>query len=45
MKSLEDIRALKELEPLGVIGAITGRAIYTGDLDLSEAVRVATGRA
>ncbi len=45
VKSLEDIRALKELEPLGVVGAITGRAIYTGDLDLIEAVRVATGRA
>lgn len=45
VKSLDDIRALKELEPLGVVGAITGRAIYTGDLDLSEAVRVAAGRA
>jgi len=45
IKSLADIRALKEIEPLGVIGAITGRAIYTGDLNLSEAVRVAAGRA
>lgn len=45
IKSLDDIRALKELEPLGVVGAITGRAIYTGDLDLREALDVAAGRA
>jgi phosphoribosylformimino-5-aminoimidazole carboxamide ribotide isomerase len=45
VKSLDDIRALKELEPLGVVGAITGRAIYTGDLDLREALDVAAGRA
>ena len=45
VKSLDDIRALRELEPLGVVGAITGRAIYTGDLNLREAVRVAAGRA
>ncbi len=41
VKSLDDIRALKELEPLGVIGAISGRAIYTGDLPLREAVEIA----
>ncbi len=45
VKSLDDIRALKELEPFGVVGAITGRALYTGDLNLAEAVRVAAGRA
>ena len=43
VKSLDDIRALKELEPLGVVGAISGRAIYTGDLPLPEAVEIAGG--
>jgi phosphoribosylformimino-5-aminoimidazole carboxamide ribotide isomerase len=43
VKSLDDIRALKQLEPLGVVGAISGRAIYTGDLPLREAVQIAGG--
>ena len=43
VKSLDDIRALKELEPLGVVGAISGRAIYTGDLPLAEAIEIAHG--
>ena len=41
VKSLDDIRALMQLEPLGVVGAISGRAIYTGDLLLAEAIRIA----
>ena len=41
VKSLDDIRALKALEPLGVVGAISGRAIYTGDLPLAEAIAIA----
>ncbi len=41
VKSLDDIRALKKLEPMGVVGAISGRAIYTGDLPLEEAVEIA----
>jgi len=41
VSSLGDIRALKALEPLGVIGVITGRALYDGLLDLVEAIRVA----
>ncbi len=45
VKSLDDIRALRDLEPLGVVGAISGRAIYTGDLPLAEAVRVGRGEA
>jgi phosphoribosylformimino-5-aminoimidazole carboxamide ribotide isomerase len=36
--SLEDIRRLLEVEEYGIMGAITGRALYTGDLDLAEAV-------
>lgn len=39
--SLADIRALAELEPLGVEGVITGKALYDGKLDFGEAARVA----
>jgi phosphoribosylformimino-5-aminoimidazole carboxamide ribotide isomerase len=38
---LQDIVRLKELEPLGIIGAITGKAIYEGTLDLAEAITAA----
>jgi phosphoribosylformimino-5-aminoimidazole carboxamide ribotide isomerase len=41
VSSLEDIRALLPLEALGVIGVITGRALYDGSLDLVEAIRLA----
>ena len=41
VSSLEDIRALKELEPLGVEGCITGRAIYAGSLPLAAAIDLA----
>jgi phosphoribosylformimino-5-aminoimidazole carboxamide ribotide isomerase len=35
---LEDIQNLRRLEPQGLIGAITGKAIYEGTLDLREAI-------
>lgn len=38
---MEDIRALCAIEEAGVIGAITGRAIYEGRLDFAEALKVA----
>jgi len=38
---IEDIVALKQLEPLGVMGAITGKAIYSGAIDLKQAIEVA----
>jgi len=41
VSSLADIRAVKELASVGVIGVITGRALYEGTLDLAEAIRVA----
>lgn len=41
--TLEDIRAVKALVPSGVMGVITGRALYEGALDLAEAIRVAKG--
>ena len=34
---IDDIRALHEVEDKGIIGAITGRAIYEGTLDLETA--------
>lgn len=39
--TLEDITAVKSLVPSGVIGVITGRALYEGTVDLAEAIRVA----
>ncbi len=38
VSSLADIEALLPLEPLGVVGVITGRALYDGSLDLEEAI-------
>lgn len=38
---MDDIRALCAIEETGVIGAITGRAIYEGRLDFAEALKVA----
>jgi len=37
---IEDIGHLLELEPDGVIGVIVGRALYTGSVDLEEAIRI-----
>jgi phosphoribosylformimino-5-aminoimidazole carboxamide ribotide isomerase len=39
--ALEDIRAVKGLAPYGVVGVITGRALYEGTLDLAEAIKAA----
>ncbi|WP_036487584.1 1-(5-phosphoribosyl)-5-[(5-phosphoribosylamino)methylideneamino]imidazole-4-carboxamide isomerase [Myxosarcina sp. GI1] len=45
VSSLSDLLSLLALEPLGIEGAIVGRAIYTGDLDLKEALQaVGNGR-
>lgn len=38
--NLDDIRRLKSLESRGVIGAITGKAIYEGKLDLKKALEL-----
>ena len=43
VKSLADIQALGELSGTGVLGAITGRAIYEGTLDFAEGVQLAAG--
>jgi phosphoribosylformimino-5-aminoimidazole carboxamide ribotide isomerase len=39
--SLEDIRAVKEVESSGVAGVIIGKALYTGNVDLRQAVAIA----
>jgi phosphoribosylformimino-5-aminoimidazole carboxamide ribotide isomerase len=38
VSTLEDIRNLMPLEPFGVIGVITGKALYEGTLDLRKAI-------
>lgn len=44
VSSLEDIRAVKAHEKDGIVGVITGKAIYDGRLDLQEAFRIAVGK-
>jgi len=45
VSSLTDLLGLLALEPLGVAGTIVGRALYTGDVSLVEAVQaVGQGR-
>jgi phosphoribosylformimino-5-aminoimidazole carboxamide ribotide isomerase len=38
VSSIEDIRRLREIEKLGVIGVIIGRALYSGAVSLKEAI-------
>jgi phosphoribosylformimino-5-aminoimidazole carboxamide ribotide isomerase len=45
MSTVTDLLSLLALEPMGVTGAIVGRALYTGDIVLKEALRaVGQGR-
>jgi phosphoribosylformimino-5-aminoimidazole carboxamide ribotide isomerase len=39
--TIQDIHNLMPLESSGVVGVITGKALYTGSLDLAEAISVA----
>jgi len=41
--NINDIKALAGLEPHGVVGIITGRALYAGTLELKKALEVAQG--
>lgn len=41
--SLDDLRALREMQGVGVEGAIVGKAIYAGRFTLEEAISVAKG--
>ncbi len=38
VSSLKDIENLMAIEPSGVTGVITGKAVYTGAIKLAEAV-------
>jgi phosphoribosylformimino-5-aminoimidazole carboxamide ribotide isomerase len=42
--SLDHIRALLPLEAAGVVGVITGKALYSGAIEYAEARAVAGGR-
>ena len=44
VSTLSDIKNLLPLEKSGVIGVITGKALYSGALDLKEAMAVAESR-
>jgi phosphoribosylformimino-5-aminoimidazole carboxamide ribotide isomerase len=37
---IDDIRKLAEVADQGILGAITGRAIYEGTLDVAEAQKL-----
>ncbi len=41
ISSYEDVRAVRDL---GVYGAIVGRALYTGEMDLGKALTIARGK-
>jgi phosphoribosylformimino-5-aminoimidazole carboxamide ribotide isomerase len=41
VSTLEDIRNMLPLSKSGVVGVITGKALYSGTLDLKEAIRLA----
>ena len=42
-RSLDDIRALMKLVPIGVEGAIAGTALYTGQFTLEDALELTRG--
>ncbi|MGQ9608035.1 MAG: 1-(5-phosphoribosyl)-5-[(5-phosphoribosylamino)methylideneamino]imidazole-4-carboxamide isomerase [bacterium] len=43
VSSIDDIKALKEIEKYGVKGVIIGKALYTGNIRLEEAISLANG--
>jgi len=43
ISSLDDVKNLKELEPPGLKGIIIGKALYTGKIKLSEAIKISEG--
>lgn len=44
VSTIEDIRALVDIQEFGVTGVITGKALYDGTLNLAEAIAVASAR-
>ncbi len=43
ISTVEDLQQLKTLESRGVIGAIIGKALYEGKIDLAQAIRLVDG--
>ena len=43
ISTLEDLRRLRGLVPIGIEGAIVGTALYVGNFTLAEALAVARG--
>jgi phosphoribosylformimino-5-aminoimidazole carboxamide ribonucleotide (ProFAR) isomerase len=43
ISSLQDIKDLQELVPLGLEGAILGKSLYAGRFSLQEALAIANG--
>jgi phosphoribosylformimino-5-aminoimidazole carboxamide ribotide isomerase len=43
VSTLQDIRKLLPLEPVGVVGVITGKALYAESLNLEQALAIAKG--
>jgi len=43
LSTLKDIESLMAIESSGVTGVITGKAIYTGAINLSEAIKIGKG--
>jgi len=41
VSTIDDVRKIKELEKEGVIGAVIGKALYTEDIKLEEAIKAA----
>ena len=39
VSSLDDLRAIASLVPLGVVGAIVGKALYAGAFTLTDALK------
>lgn len=44
VSTLQDIESIMELETVGVVGVITGRALYSGSLNFKKAVELTTSR-
>jgi phosphoribosylformimino-5-aminoimidazole carboxamide ribotide isomerase len=41
VSTIEDIKNILPLKESGVVGIITGRALYSGSLSLKEAIEIA----
>lgn len=41
--SLDDLRRLREMAHMGISGVIVGKALYTGDVTLAEAIEIVEG--